>query len=63
MLTALSVGLSFAHLLELPPQVFYFDAHLRIAVTTGGLYYLFDLMGDFVEVGSVISTLILLFMI
>lgn len=62
MLTALSVGLSFAHLLELP-QVFYFDAHLRIAVTTGGLYYLFDLIGDFVEVGSVISTLILLFMI
>lgn len=36
-LTAFSAGLSFAHLLELPPGVFHFDAQLWVATTTKGL--------------------------
>lgn len=62
-LTALSTGLSFAHLLELPPKVYYFDAQLWIAVTTGGLYYLFGLIGGPIEVSSVISTFLLVFIL
>lgn len=33
MLTALGAGPSFAHLLELPPGVFYFDARLWVTAT------------------------------
>jgi hypothetical protein len=55
MLTALSAGLSFAHLLELPPRVFYFDAQLWVSTTTGGLYALFGTVGAAVEVGSILA--------
>jgi Domain of unknown function (DUF1772) len=63
MLTALSMGMSFCHLLELPPRVFYFDAQLWITVTTKGLYYLFGTVGAVIEVGSVISAIVLVFLV
>jgi hypothetical protein len=59
MLTALSAGLSFAHLLELPPRVFYFDAKLWVATTTKGLYALFGTVGAVVEVGSILTAVVL----
>jgi len=59
MLTALSAGLSFAHLLELPPRVFYFDAELWVATTTKGLYALFGTVGAVVEVGSILAAVVL----
>jgi uncharacterized membrane protein len=63
MLTALSTGMSFCHLLELPPRVFYFDAQLWITVTTKGLYYLFGTVGAVIEVGSVLTALVLTFLV
>jgi hypothetical protein len=59
MLTALSAGLSFAHLLELPPRVFYFDAQLWVATTTRGLYALFGTVGAGVEVASILTAIVL----
>jgi len=58
MLTALGAGLSFAHLLELPPGVFYFDAKLWVATTTKGSYALFGTVGAVVEVGSILTAVI-----
>ena len=60
-LTALSAGLSFAHLLELPPRVFYFDARLWVATTTKGLYALFGTVGAVTEVGSILTAVVLVF--
>uniref|UniRef100_B8HPR8 DUF1772 domain-containing protein n=1 Tax=Cyanothece sp. (strain PCC 7425 / ATCC 29141) TaxID=395961 RepID=B8HPR8_CYAP4 len=57
LLTALSMGLSFCHLLELPPRVFYFDAQLWITITTRGLYYLFGTVGAVLEIGSILAAL------
>jgi hypothetical protein len=59
MLTALSAGMSFSHLLEMPPRLFVFDAELWIGTTTGGLYYLFGTVGAVIEIGSVLATLAL----
>lgn len=59
MLTALSAGMSFCHLLELPPRVFVFDASLWIATTTKGLYALFGTVGAAIEVGSVLTLMML----
>ena len=59
LLTALSAGLSFAHLLELPPRIFYFDVQLWVATTTKGLYALFGTVGAFVEVGSILTATVL----
>ncbi|MGB7923346.1 MAG: hypothetical protein WCF57_08880 [Pyrinomonadaceae bacterium] len=58
-LTALSAGLSFAHLLELPPRVFYFDAQLWVATTTRGLYALFGTVGAVTEIGSILTAIVL----
>jgi hypothetical protein len=63
MLTALSMGMSFCHLLELPPRVFFFDAQLWIATTTKGLYYLFGTVGGAVEVSSVVLAIVLAFLV
>ena len=63
MLTALSAGLSFCHLLELPPRVFYFDAQLWITITTKGLYYLFGTVGAVIEVGSVLTAIVLVLLL
>src|SRR5262249_38212979 len=63
LLTALSTGMSFCHLLELPPRVFYFDAQLWITITTRGLYYLFGTVGAVIEVGSVLTALVLVFLV
>ena len=60
-LTALSAGLSFAHLLELPPRVFYFDAKLWVATTTKGLYALFGTVGAVTEIGSILTAIVLAF--
>jgi len=62
-LTALSAGLSFAHLLELPPRVFYFDARLWVATTTGGLYALFGTVGAVAEVGSILTAIVLAYFV
>jgi len=59
MLTALSAGLSFAHLLELPPRVFHFDARLWVATTTRGLYALFGTVGAVTEIGSILTAIVL----
>src|SRR5215207_9453425 len=59
LLTALSAGLSFAHLLELPPRVYYFDAQLWVATTTKGLYALFGTVGAVAEVGSILTAVVL----
>ena len=58
-LTALSAGLSFAHLLELPPRIFYFDAKLWVATTTRGLYALFGTVGAVTEIGSILTAVVL----
>ena len=62
-LTALSTGLSFAHLLELPPRVFYFDAKLWVATTTRGLYALFGTAGAVTEIGSILSAIVLAYLL
>lgn len=62
-LTALSAGLSFAHLLELTPRVFYFDAKLWVATTTKGLYALFGTVGAVTEIGSILTAVVLTFFI
>lgn len=62
-LTALSAGLSFAHLLELWPRVFYFDAKLWVATTTRGLYALFGTAGAVAEVGSILTAVVLIFFV
>ena len=62
-LTALSAGLSFAHLLELPPRVFYFDARLWVATTTRGLYALFGTVGAVTEIGSILTAVVLTFLV
>jgi len=61
-LTALSAGLSFAHLLMLPPRIYYFDAQLWVATTTKGLYALFGSVGAFVEIGSILTAAVLTFL-
>lgn len=63
MLAAFSAGLSFAHLLELPPRVFYFDAKLWVTTTTKGLYALFGTVGAVVEVGSILTAIVLTILI
>ena len=60
--TALSAGMSFAHLLELPPRFFYFDAQFWVATTTKGLYYLFGTVGAGIEVGSILTAIVLAFL-
>ena len=57
--TALSAGLSFAHLLELPPRVYYFDAKLWVETTTRGLYALFGTVGAVTEIGSILIAVVL----
>jgi hypothetical protein len=61
-LTALSAGLSFAHLLELPPRIFYFDARLWVETTTKGLYALFGTVGAVTEIGSILAAVVLAFL-
>jgi hypothetical protein len=57
-LTALSMGLSFAHLLELPPKML-FNGQLWVTITTKGLYYLFGSVGAVIEVGSIVTAIVL----
>ena len=61
-LTALSMGLSFAHLLELPPKML-FDGQLWVTITTKGLYYLFGSVGAVIEVGSIVTAIVLTFLV
>jgi hypothetical protein len=60
-LTALSMGLSFAHLLELPPKML-FDGQLWVTITTKDLYYLFGSVGAVIEVGSIVTAIVLAFL-
>ena len=62
MLTALSMGLSVCHLLELPPKML-FDGQLWVTMTTRGLYYLFGTVGAVIEVGSILTTIVLVFLV
>jgi uncharacterized membrane protein len=63
MLTTLSVGLSMAHLLELPPRM-KFDQHLWVEVTVlHGVYTLFGTIGAFFECGSVMTAFIVAFLV
>jgi Domain of unknown function (DUF1772) len=61
-LTALSMGLSFSHLLELPPKML-FDGQLWVTITTKGLYYLFGSVGAVIEVGSIVTAIVLAFLL
>jgi Domain of unknown function (DUF1772) len=62
LLTALSMGLSFCHLLELPPKML-FDGQLWVTMTTRGLYYLFGTVGAVIEVGSILTAILLVFLV
>jgi hypothetical protein len=61
-LSALSMGLSFCHLLELPPKML-FDGQLWVTMTTKGLYSLFGSVGAVIEVGSLLMAIVLAFLL
>lgn len=59
--TALTTGLSFCHLLELPSKMLY-DAALYVTLQQT-LYTTFQTVGVFVEVGAIASTALLCFLV
>ena len=59
MLAALSMGLSFAHVLEMPPRLRW-SPELWMATTTfGGLYWLFGRVGAALDTGAIAAGLAL----
>jgi hypothetical protein len=61
-LAALTVGMRFAHVLELPPKLAWEDAELFLTVQTS-LYTLFGIVGPIVDIGAVLSAFALAFML
>lgn len=63
LLTALSLCLSVTHLLELPQRM-NFDAELWVRVTIiENVYRLFGLVGPVFEVGSILTAVVLVFLV
>ena len=61
LLTALSMGLALAHLLEMPAKITYEGAlWLRLKQT---LYHAFGTVGAFFEVGAVLASVVLAFLV
>jgi hypothetical protein len=61
-LAALTVGMRFAHVLELPPKLAWEDAELYLTVQTS-LYALFAIVGPIVDIGAVLSSFALAYML
>jgi hypothetical protein len=59
---ALTVGMRFAHVLELPPKLAWDDAELYLSVQTS-LYQLFAIVGPIVDIGAVLSSFALAYML
>ncbi len=59
MLAALSLGLSFAHLMEAPPRLHWSPELWMAATTFGGEYFLFGNIGAVIEIGGVGAALYL----
>ena len=59
LLAALSLGMSFAHVLEMPPRLRW-TRELWMATTNfGGLYWLFGRVGGVIEVGAIAAAFVL----
>lgn len=63
LLAAFSLGLSLAHLLELPPRM-RFDQTLWVRVTVfENVYALFGIIGAFFETGAILAAIVLIFLV
>lgn len=63
MLTALTMGMAFCHLLEMPARLTW-DASLWVTTTVpGGLYWLFGTVGAFIDVGSWVTAGVLVLLV
>lgn len=63
LLVASSMGLSFCHLMEMPPRLRW-EAGLWMAATNfGGLYHLFGRIGAVIDVGAVVTAAALAFLV
>jgi len=63
MLVALSMALSFCHLMEMPPRLRWEPSLWMAATTFGGLYHLFGRIGAVIDVGAVIASMVLVFLV
>ena len=62
-LTALTMGMAFCHLLEMPARLTW-DAALWVTTTVpGGLYWLFGTVGACIDVGSWVTASTLVFLV
>lgn len=59
LLTALSLGMSFAHVLEMPVKLRWPPAFWADVTTFHGLYYLFGRIGSVIDVGAVLACAVL----
>ena len=59
MLTALSLGMSFAHVLEMPPRLRWTPELWMATTNFGGLYWLFGRVGGVIDVGAVAAASVL----
>jgi hypothetical protein len=59
LLAALSLGMSFAHVLEMPPRLRWAPELWMATTNFGGLYWLFGRVGGVIDVGAIAAAFIL----
>lgn len=59
LLAALSLGMSFAHVLEMPPRLRWAPELWMATTNFGGLYWLFGRVGGVIDVGAIATAFIL----
>lgn len=62
LLAALSMALSFCHLMEMPVRLSWEPALWMETTNFGGLYYLFGRIGAAIDVSAILATAVLVFM-